>query len=108
MQVCTSNSINVFVALIKVWREKNTKIKRARIKISQSALNLAQRAANSYNIDDVALEGVSFTMVGVHNTVRWLAVIATDDTACGRRQLDGDRVIYISSLHGEKYFARFH
>lgn len=29
MQVCTSNSINVFVALIKVWREKNTKIKRA-------------------------------------------------------------------------------
>lgn len=34
-------------------------------------------------------------------------VIATDDTACGRRQLDGDRVIYISSLHGEKYFARF-
>lgn len=92
----------------KKYQNKKSKLQRSWIKISQSALNLAQRAANSYNIDDVALEGVSFTMVGVHNTVRWLAVIATDDTACGRRQLDGDRVIYISSLHGEKYFARFH
>lgn len=27
-------------------------------KINQSALNLAQREANSYNIDDVALESV--------------------------------------------------
>lgn len=90
----------------KIYQKKKIIISNsaAEKKINQSALNLAQREANSYNIDDVALESVSFTTSGVHNTVRWLAVIAIDDTACGRRQPDGDS--FISHLCTKKKLFR--